>query len=165
MADGGEVKKWEGDRFTYLPYEWKSKLFILNRACNYGAAQIEADFGNIALSQAQMALDAAAIASNQAIFNSGAPLFGTLGTDGALNSIALNGSILKSLVSQAIDSRYITLTVFANGKQVASIQVRDSNPFRLPSGFKADRWEFQLSGNIPVRHLKVAETSIGLIEV
>lgn len=165
VADGGEVKKWEGDTYSFLPYEWKSKLFIFNRACNYGAAQVEADFGNISLAKAQQALNDQAIAANKALFNSGVPLLGTLGTDGALNTRELDGSILKSLVSEEIDNRYITLTVYANGKQVAAIQVRDSNPFRLPSGFKSDRWEFQLSGNIPIRHLKVAETSVGLIDV
>jgi hypothetical protein len=79
--------------------------------------------------------------------------------NGSISSGLVAGSIMSPLPPANVDGRYLTLTVYAQGKQVAAVTVKNSLAVRLPSGFKADRWEFQLDGNVPVRHLKVAETS------
>lgn len=165
VVDGGSIKMWGGDTYTFLPYQWKSKMFILPRPLNFGAAQIEGDFDNIQLAQAAEYQLQSALAANRATFNSGISLQGALGADGPLNQQQLDGSILQTLPTQSVDQRYVNLTVFCQGQQVASINVKSSAPFRLPSGFKGDKWEFQLTGNIPVRHLKLAETSSGLVKV
>lgn len=164
VADAGFVKSWAADENSYLPYEWKSKLFILPRPLNFGAGQIEGDFGNIALGNALAAQRAAIIAANQALFAGTTDLQSTIGRTGAVGTGLVAGSALSPVPDEG-DGAYITLTAFAQGKQVAAIQVRSADPFRLPSGFKADRWEFQLNGNIPIRHVKIAETSKELVNL
>jgi hypothetical protein len=164
IADDGNVKAWSSDGNSYLPYEWKSKLFILPRPLNFGAGQVEADFGNISLSSALAAQRAAIIAANQALFASTSDLQSTVGLTGPVGVGLVAGSAL-SPIPDAGDGAYITLTAFAQGKQVAVVQVRSADPFRLPSGFKGDRWEFQLNGNIPIRHVKIAETSTELVNL
>jgi hypothetical protein len=158
------AKAWDADTNSFLPYEWKSKLFLLPRPLNFGAGQIEADFGNIGLAEAFEEQRAAIIAANQALVASGVDLKSTIGMTGPIGFGAIAGSLLAAVPDQG-DGLYVTLTAFAQGKQVAVVQVRNAIPFRLPSGFKADRWEFQLNGNVPIRHVKIAETSKELVNL
>lgn len=160
-----EVKVWEGDSFNFIPYEWASKQFILPRPLNFGAAQIEASFGDVSLTEALAKQLAEKIASNQAVFASTSNLQSTISLTGPIGSNIITGSVLAPLPSSDIGGRYITLKALCDGKVVATVNVRDVKPFRLPSGFKGDRWEFRLSGNVPIRHLKVSESSRGLVDL
>lgn len=164
-TDTNAIKMWEGDANNFIPYEWKSKLFILPRPLNFGAAQVEAEFNDVALTSGLQQQQQQIIASNQALFASTSELQSTLARANTLNSNVLCGSILAPVSSDSISGRYIQLAVFCQGKKVATVNVTSAKPFRLPSGFKGDRWEFQISGNVPIRHLKVAETSVGLVEL
>jgi hypothetical protein len=159
VAEGGQVKKWEGSQYEFLPYEWLSKLFILPRPLNFGAGQIQADFGDIAVAEALQQQLEAVIAANQALFASTTNFQSTPSRTPPIGQGLIAGSILTPLGNYEIDDRYVNLTVFCEGRQVAVITVKSNIPFRLPSGFKSGQWAFQLNGNIPVRHLKVAETS------
>jgi hypothetical protein len=159
VLQSDEIKIWEGSVNEFLPFEWRSKLFILPRPLNFGAAQIEADFGDVRLSESLAEQLAELIAANQALFATAIDFRSTVGMNGPVASGLIGGSALSPLPPATVDGRYLTLTVFAQGKQIAAVTVKNSLAVRLPSGFKADRWEFQLDGNVPVRHLKVAETS------
>lgn len=165
VVDDNQVKVWEGDLNNFIPYDWKSKLFILPRPLNFGAGQVEAEFDDIALTQALQEQREQLIASNQAIFASTSDLQSTVSLDNTIGSNVIAGSVLAPLPPSDISGRFVQLTVFCQDRQVAVIDVKDTKPFRLPSGFKGDRWEFKFTGNVPIRHLKVAETSRGLMEL
>jgi hypothetical protein len=157
VVDNNEIKEWEGDINNFLPYEWKSKVFVTARPVNFGAAQIEAEYGDIEIGAA-LAEDADAIRlQNQTTFGTSADLKGALNQQ-AVNEFAVSGSILAP-VPQQIEGRYVLLKAFCNDRLVATIPMRGRYAVRLPSGFKGDRWEFQLNGNVPLRWLKVAETA------
>jgi hypothetical protein len=162
MAVDREIMKWEGDPYNTLPYEWVSKLFVTPRPLNLGAVQVDADFGDIDSATLLQAKIEQLILENQTIWNDG-DLLGAMGSR-ALNQVACNGSRLFE-VSVAVDDRYILLTVIADGRERARVSIKNRNAVRLPSGYKADRWEFKLNGNIPLKHVKVAETAKGLIEL
>jgi hypothetical protein len=164
VAIGGRVHKWEASETTFLPYEWKSKLFIVPRPVNFGAGQIDADFDSIELAEALRALREKLEEENRLVFMATEDFESTINSI-QINGGLLNGSLLQQLPFEDVDQRYVTLTVFCQGKQVAVVKVRDRRPFRLPSGFRGDRWEFQLTGNLPMRHLKIAETSTGLVNL
>jgi hypothetical protein len=163
VAESGQVKKWEGSLYSFLPYEWQSKLFIMPRPLNFGAGQIQADFGDIAIANALQQQLAAIIAANQALFATTTDFKSTLARNPVLGQGLIGGSILTPLGSYKIDNRYVNLTVYCEGRQVAVITVKSNTAFRLPSGFKSGQWSFQLNGNIPVQHLKIAETSKELV--
>jgi hypothetical protein len=160
-----EIKQWESDQYAFLPYEWKSKLFVAPRPLNFAAAQIEADFGDVQISEAFKEQVIQLIAQNEQLFAANSNLRSTLAQNPTLADGLLGGSLLLPLPPSTFDGRYMTLTVFCQGKQVAVIPVSNSLPFRLPAGFKGDRWEFKFDGNIPIRFLKVAETGRGLSEL
>jgi hypothetical protein len=163
IADSDQVKTWEGDQNNFLPYEWKSKLFILARPVNFGAAQVEAEFESIELSQALEDLVNDVIAANQAIFDSGVNLQSTIGS-APIGSTYLGGSIMAHIPG-GIEDRYLQVKIFCNGVLVHTRSVENRDDFKLPSGFKGDRWEFQINGNVPFRHFKIAETAKELAQI
>jgi len=55
--------------------------------------------------------------------------------------------------------KFINVKVYANGVQIHSQDVTSPNPFRLPAAGKHYDWEFEFSGNVPLRRAVVA-TSI-----
>ncbi len=162
MAIDSEIKEWEGDLLNSLPYEWLSKLFILPRPLNFGAVQVDADFGDIGSAELLQERIEEIKAQNQAAWGSG-DLLGALNTT-PIHTYTVNGSRLLD-ISIAVDDRYVTLTVIADGNVRSVLRVQNRNAIRLPSGFKSDRWEFKINGNVPLKHIKVAETSKGLVEL
>ena len=162
IATDNEIKEWEGDSLNTLPYEWLSKQFILPRPLNLGAMQVDADFGDIASGAALAERILQIQQQNQANFASG-DLFGTLNAS-AIGTYTVNGSRLVD-IPVIVDDRYVLVTVIADGTVKATMQIKNRSAVRLPSGFKADRWEFKINGNIPLKHVKIAESSKGLIEL
>jgi hypothetical protein len=157
VVNNNEIKEWEGDANNFLPYEWKSKVFVTPRPVNFGAVQIEAEYGDIEVGAALSEEAEEVRQGNQQTFGTAEDLKGSLGRH-ALNEYEVNGSILAT-VPQNVDGRYVLLKAFCNDRLVATIPVTGRYAVRLPSGFKGDRWEFQLNGNVPLRWLKVAETA------
>ena len=76
-----------------------------------------------------------------------------------LSGFPLRGSLLVGGTYPAYDWQSLTFEAYADGTLVSSQEVVSRDPIRLPRGFKTDTWEFRLTGNVPVRYFKVAETS------
>jgi len=72
---------------------------------------------------------------------------------------------LMSEIPDEVSSRFIQITVYCNGTLVATKQITDRLTYRLPSGFKGDRWQFKLTGNIPIKAIKFAETAKELADL
>lgn len=162
VAEGEFVRIWEGNPNAFLEYQWKSKVFILPRPLNFAAAQISADFADAEQTAALQAQIQAIETANQAIWAANSNLRSTVSQTGPLNSGPLLESVMTPVPSAEIDNRFVLMTVWANGSQVHQVSVQNTNPFRLPSGFRAERWEIGLSGNVPLRQVKLAESGKGL---
>lgn len=155
-AEDNQIKLWEGDQADRIPYEWKSKRFNFPRPINFGAIEVDAEFDDIAEADLiQEAVDELESA-NQAIFSSTSDLDSTLNTH-LLNEYQLNGSLLATIPAEP-DDRYMLLSVFAEGELKQQIQMTQKGIYRLVSGYKSDTYEFQINGNIGLRHIKIAET-------
>lgn len=59
----------------------------------------------------------------------------------------------------------VRFRLFADGKEVMDRWVSTSNPFRLPTGFKAKLWQFELTGRVKVHSVELATTSKELANV
>jgi hypothetical protein len=105
----------------------------------------------------------AIIAENQAVYASGVGLLSTLGSV-AIGQIVLGGSILKRIPG-GVSELSLQVKVYCNGILVSTKSITNRSTYRLPSGFKSDRWQFRLSGNVPVRAFKIAETAKELATV
>lgn len=58
----------------------------------------------------------------------------------------------------ADDYNNVTLSLYADCKLKLCKKVANSNPFRLPGGFLADRWEIKLSGTSTVQSVFIANS-------
>jgi hypothetical protein len=159
----GVVNEWEGDSKNYILYDWTSKQFVLPRPVNFAAIQVDAVFEDATLATTLQAEVDAVIASNQAIFASGVNLLSTLGSV-AIGQIVLGGSILQKIPG-GIGSRSLQVKIYCNEILVATKSITDRSTYRLPSGFKGDRWQFRFSGNVPLRAFKIAETAKELAQL
>jgi len=51
---------------------------------------------------------------------------------------------------------------YVNGTLASTATVVNDTPFRLPTGYRVDKFEVQLIGNAPVRQVQLGETPMSL---
>ena len=144
MIFGNTVAQWNPPSGAPLHHTWKSKEFVVPKPINLAAFQIgwlPADAGgNYTEEEAGIA-----------VFPPSAPA--------ADYEAWPDWFRMPPGYTAKAD---LTLTVWADGVErfkgpVASIRME-----RLPTGFKAIRWQFQLEGTSTVRHAKFADTGMAL---
>lgn len=155
--DGGNnyIYKWD-DQVDRVAFLWKSKLFIAQDYTNFGALRIFADWDG-ALTQAEVdaynAIRNDIIAANQALLETDD--LGTIGGD-VIAEIAIAGDGLTEVPPAIADIVGLTFKLFADGTLVCSITVDNEDPVRLPSGYLASEFEFELQGQTEVREVRLA---------
>jgi hypothetical protein len=156
IVERGEIYLWEGDVVNALPYEWISKDFILPEPVNFGALEVYADFGSISTAELLQQQQDQIAAENQQTFNVSTTLKGEF-NEHRLNQFELNGSILES-IPQTVEDRFVLVIVYADGEEKQRITLTERGAKRLIAGYKSDTYRIAASGNIPLRHIKIAET-------
>jgi hypothetical protein len=153
------ISKWEGAASIYdnLYFRWRSKRFELPSQVNFATARVRARYED---AKDMIADVGALLDDNEIVFTLADSLGGDLNTP-LVNGLTLNGSVLHDLTNTP--SPGIVFKLFADGTLVFTKTVQDNNPFRLPGGFKARRYEFQLEGNFAVTEAAIA-TSVSEIK-
>lgn len=174
----GNIYEWDADGQPFLPLEWKSKVFIDNAYTSIGAARVVADYGDV--SDAQTAI----LAYNTEVptYNAGIwtlmPELGTVNgpttfyTDpdtsatvtvpGGLNDITINGDPLTRNLLSTTGISIVTFKMWANKQLVHSVDIDNSDIFRLPAGYKTDTFEVSVSGAVRIRAIHLGETPTSL---
>lgn len=103
ILQNGSIYQWDADTLNNSPYDWRTKLFVLPKPLNFGAIQVDADYGallgDIAASSAAAA---AALAVNQIILGTGAidtanlVAWSASSSYGTASGTAARASIIKS---------------------------------------------------------------------
>jgi hypothetical protein len=129
---------------------------------NFGAARVEITRQlSVADETAIEDLYAATLAANQAAL----ALYANTG-DGAVNGERINGigvnagPTLQEL--PVLDGEYLTFTLITDGQVRFSKTLTQSGSFRLPAGYLCDRFVVQITGNVRVHSVRLAETMDGL---
>jgi hypothetical protein len=146
------VKQWEGDTVNYLYFRFKSRRFILPYETNFAVARIMYDEEFYATIVAQVAEDAYLASLNATLF--AGDILGAI-NDNAINELDINGDILYDLSGISIDPT-ITFKIYADGVLQFTKNVTNNKIFKLNSGYKSKRYDFQIEGNIPVKRMDVA---------
>jgi len=135
--------------------DWMSAEYVLPKPANIGAVKLERDAAFVAVATAALAAERAAIiAANQATM--ALPAGGRGGLNGrGMNVIEINGSILEQLPDAA---PAISFSFYSKGQLVYSQVVPDDRGFRLPGGFKTDRYAIRLQANTQVSAVVLADT-------
>lgn len=157
IVKDGAIYEWDAHPFNDLTFDWKSRAYYQNKPVNFGYAKVDANFEGVADINAAIAANTA---FNEAALASGLT-YGEFDNN-MLDEYMLDGSVLTGGSIAEYASLSLRLTVYADGVTKYSENVISNRSFSLPSGFKASRWEFRLSGNIPAYSLAVAETATEL---
>lgn len=144
-ANGATVYRWDDPTRNPLPMEWKSKTFLLEDYVNFGAARVKADYV-----QLQNIADPAALQDDNNVIS--------LMDDDSI--VELADDTLPP-TPPALDST-VTFKMWVNKQLVFTRTVTDDLPFRLPTGYRSDTFEFSVETRLRVRSIHVAETVSGL---
>lgn len=159
LCIGQDIYEWDALDSENEILTWRSKQYVIPKPTNFGVILVEGSTVRTPEEEAadQAAADAAA-ASNAAIFG-GASIGGEL-NGAALNEYPIDGDALLRLSS----SRFISVTVYADGRRVATVSKLNSMA-RLPAGFLAQTWEIEVSANADIAQVTLAGTGAELAGV
>lgn len=139
---GDQLFQWDGATDSPLVFVWRSKPFMVPKPVNMGVIQVRGDF----------------LAAGNAPAPPPAPPFDPSGyaiDDKGINESGING---LGVVPQSLASDSIGLKVYADGVLVWVGVVNSEEPVNLPSGFKAVKWEVEVSGTLSVFSIVLAGT-------
>jgi len=186
----GTLSEWDKLGTELQQLEWKSKVIVTKDYINLGAARVVGDYSTptedteiiVANNLLVPAINTALFALVTELGTLNGPTSATLTTSGALNTMQVNGdpfftSDITAAYAQNITANTPTLTtalkevtgsypvsfrLWANKQLVCNVTVADSNIFRLPPGYRADTFEFAVTGSARIRAIHVGETPFGL---
>jgi hypothetical protein len=150
--------QWDAVPGAPSTYQWKSKEFISVSLENYAFAQVFADFAE-GLTPAEEAAIQAQIDAALAYNALQTRTFGELG-GGIINTQMLNGDAVL-LIPPSLDDFVIgtvTFKYWADGALKLLKEISSNDPFPLPSGFMAERHEFEVSGRVRLSEVTLASS-------
>ena len=194
LLDRNKIFRWNPVDGVAYPYQWRSKEFDSPKPVNFGAFRCEWEEGNVfggAGLDEYRSFNAARISYPLNPINShalngsdfvpvyednqtdpdGNPLiFGwvpkyAIFTDVYPLKLPAGGSPLWDINYLTFLATWIKVRVFANDEKVFEHTLEDNQLYRLPSGYKATRWEIEIEGNAFVKNFKMAETAKGLMAI
>jgi hypothetical protein len=59
----------------------------------------------------------------------------------------------------------ITFKLWVDGVLVSTQQLDNRNVFRLPRGYRSDKFEISVEGSVQLKSIRIAETPTGLREI
>ncbi len=176
LMQAGQARLWDPPESTPYEYTWLSKEFDLPKPVNFGAFKIKYAGGGYqippSLLQDYVLYNEQRIAFPLNPLN-GAPLNGVrtwncpiTGQPAILPQIKcpVGGSELFNIGSLENINGAVQVTIYARTPRtqiwntVMTVSAVDEETYRMPAGFKADGWQVQLIGNIPVYSFAMAET-------
>lgn len=170
MVQDGVVTKHEGGS-THLVYSWKSKKYTTSRPACFKAGKVKLENIGIgdavtltsAISTLETELSDSALASG---FGSDNNYYGGGFGGSAVGDYAVAGGPYFEVISDSLASAETALlTLYADGEVVATKNLVDSSPFRLPGGYRADTFEVQIDSNVmKISEIMLASTMSELSE-
>lgn len=177
LIRNNDVYEWEPPSGIPLYYHWVSKVFDFTRPINFSAYVVKAEGDVIEQSATDQTLFSTYNTNREAADPPDAlnpvnstPLAGSrsftadVGTtpegidEIVQNKYPIGGGPLYNLVDIASRNTQVTITIYANGREILTRTVNPGQTYRIPSGFKESIWQFELTGNSNVYSLAVAET-------
>lgn len=162
LIHDGKVKQWDADQSQRDLMNWRSGQVIMPAPKNMGAARIEAEFQYTAEEVAAInAQAAAAQAANLALLNDS-------DLDGPLNTWMLNEAQFNANdedfqdVPDALDNPALTFQLYIDSVLKFSKSISATGTFKLPEGYRANNFDFLISGNGTVHRVQVAENMLAL---
>lgn len=156
------ISRWDTSATQYRNYQYKSKRYIMNRPINMKVAQVIADWDWYDDIVAQAGGDLETL--NQDAWDEtdwGYQLGGTI-NGYVVGEQDINGDDLYDLASLGLQD-YIEFKIYVDGSLKFTKQLTTSKAFKLPRGFKHKKWEWEVTGMIPIKRVSIATSLEELI--
>ena len=181
IANG--VYQWSSSMQPLIAAEWLSKDFQFPKPINFGAIQVNIDPNYDTGSVLTPVIDESRLPvggpwpDKTSIINYNRINGATINTNPAEGSFPPGeantvdpwpywyGVVPGPAAFDLPDGAVCQLIVFANDRIVFRELVSSGTIYRLPSGFKTDRWQIQIKSRVPVMNVQIAETSKELARV
>lgn len=166
-----QICEWDSDTTQQMVYTWRSKPFMQPKPINFGVLQLRGTFignsGGIPLPPAQpaggYALGRLPMGGGyRNVLTTPLPVDGLLYLGGSLGGPP---SWMVQGISPSIGAPAgvgIAVKVYADDALVWFGTVLNEEPVRLPSGFKAVKWETEVQGVSPLYSIVIADTARNL---
>jgi len=157
--EGDGIFLWDARGRPNAIQSWWSKEFVMPAPTNFGAILIEVVDSLTPSEIAAIEEEIAAVKQeNEDSYDS--ELDGEVNGE-AVNVFVVNGDTLKTV---PILNRNVSVNVYADGKLYYSVS-RFNTTARLPAGFKARRWQVEITGDMQVEQVALATTAAELRSV
>lgn len=147
LLAGKDVLEWEGDTDNPMAYSWRSKPFPLPKPVNFAVLQLRAAFGEVDESRP----DAYPYPDDALDDELG------INTSGVNEGEAVNGPAAVATDDPSYSG--VLVSLYVNRTLRWQKMVRSEAPQRLPSGYKGDEVEIEMSGSVPVFSVAIATTA------
>ena len=171
----GDVKEWDNSGQVLSPLSWKSKTIVTKDYINFGAARVIADYTAIDEEVLnQQAFNATVPTTNATLWTQSQQLGCINGpTDymlsgnrdvniGTLNAFPVNGDDQMVSLLTIVGALPVTFKLFVEKDLVFQATIQSDDIFRLPSGYRSDTFEVEVSGSARIRAIHIGETPNGL---
>lgn len=160
LSSGVQIWEWDARGQPFGEMVWRSKPTVLLGYTGFSFIYIESEDPNTDAEIAALkAKIEAARAANRALMEQG--LEGAIGAT-ELAGLTFAGDRLVDV--DELEYRAVGVTVIADGKPVATIY-KTNEPMRLPGGFTARTWEFEVRGNLQVQGVALGHSPSELTQV
>ncbi len=176
----GTVYQWDHPDQPFTEMSWKSKLIDTPLFINIGAARVVADYEvDVTAVNAVVAYNTQVVAHNVAAWAYDDadsdpialnPINGPhdyvdpvtladVAVLGTLNTTLVNGDLLTQYkLPTPAGSNPVTFSIWVDQELLVSTTVTDNKVFRLPTGYRYDRFEVAVSGATRVQAIHLGET-------
>jgi hypothetical protein len=174
LVQSNQVRLWDPPQSTPYSYTWLSKEFDLPKPVSFGAMKVKFNGGTVTVSSALLAdyteFNGERIATPLNPINSmainGVKTATITGVGRILPQIKapIGGSALWPITALGGVNLAVQVTIYARTpetqvwRSVFVWTATNERTYRLPAGFKADGWQIQFVGNVPVYSFAMAET-------
>ena len=171
----GDIKEWDNSGQVLSPLNWKSKTIVTKDYMNFGAARVIADYTDVDQEVInQQAFNATVPTTNATLWTQSQQLGCINGpTDymlsgnrdiniGTLNAFPVNGDDQMLSLLVIVGALPVTFKLFVEKDLVFQATIQSDDIFRLPSGYRSDTFEVEVSGSARIRAIHVGETPNGL---
>ncbi len=176
LLQNNNAYEWDPEGAVPLFFRWRSKKFHFPRPLNFGAYIMSFDGSEIDVgddvSETYGPYNTARFAAGPLATLGGSVLGGGSQSPGLVPGwvlgemrMPLGGSPLIPINLLSTETASARLIVYADGEEVYDHVVPHQRLNRLPAGFKASVWQFEIVGNAPIYSLQVAENGRELAKV
>lgn len=171
----GDVKEWDNSGQVLSPLNWKSKTIVTKDYINFGAARVIADYTDVDQEVInQQTFNATVPTTNATLWTQSQQLGCINGpTDymlsgnrdiniGTLNAFPVNGDDQMLSLLVIVGALPVTFKLFVEKDLVFQATIQSDDIFRLPSGYRSDTFEVEVSGSARIRAIHIGETPNGL---